>query len=386
LHVYFVAKGELASNSNGQAAPFSTAHEGAENLYVYEPDPGQGKTVFIAMLCSEAGLSGSVSDSECNSSDEQMWNVEGGAPAQATPEGRFLVFSTATDLTAPEDTSTVGQTFRYDAQTGELTRVSIGQQGSYECPTTGKLESFNCNGNTDVFEAGGTGGAIVPPKPGGPVAISEDGSVVFQSADGLAPGALNGQKESLKTVESGEEREHTYFANNVYEYHDGEVSLISDGLDTSATGRFSSVQVEGMTPSGTDVFFTTADRLVPQDTDTQQDIYDARIDGGFPPPPVPTPCHEEACQGSPGAAPLFGAPSSTTFSGSGNLAPPPVTVPPKPKTAAQVKAEKLAKALKACKKYKKKAKRTTCEKQARKQFGTAKQAKKASNGHRRAGR
>jgi hypothetical protein len=308
-----------------------------------------------------------------------MWNREGDAPAQATPDGRFLVFSTATDLTAPEDTSTVDQMFRYDAETRELVRVSIGQQVADECPATKKVEErFNCNGNTDTFEAD-----IGGPTAGRPVAISEDGSsIVFQSADGLAPGALDGQEESIEVNES----QRTYFANNVYEYHDGEVSLISDGLDTSATitgSGLSSVQVAGMTPSGADIFFTTADRLVPQDTDTQQDIYDARTGGGFPPPPVPTPCQEEACQGSPGAAPLFGVPSSTTFSGASNLAPPPVTVPPKPKTAAQIKAEKLAKALKTCRKDKKKAKRTKCEKRAHKQFGTAKQAKTTSN-HRRA--
>jgi hypothetical protein len=390
-HVYFVAKGELASNSSGQAS-FSTAQNEAENLYVYEPDPanpGHYKTVFVAMLCSEAGLSGSVPDSECNSSDEQMWNVGGEAPAQATPDGRFLVFSTATDLTAPEDTSTVDQVFRYDAETGALVRVSVGQRGTYECPTTKAIEKgFNCSGNTDTFPV-----SIRNPTAGRPVAISEDGSyVAFQSANGLTPGALNGQVESYteeveaKNFEGTETRERSYFANNVYEYHDGEVSLISDGVDTSATvfghigaAEASSVQVEGMTPSGTDVFFKTADRLVPQDTDSQQDIYDARIGGGFPPPPVSTPCREEACQGSPGAAPSFGAPSSTTFSGAGNLAPPPATVPPNPKTAAQIKAEKLAKALKVCKKDKKKAKRTNCEKQARKRFGTAKQAKKASN-------
>jgi hypothetical protein len=328
-HVYFVARGELATSSNGQAVPFSTAHEGAENLYVHEPDPaspGRYQTVFIAMLCSEAGMSGSVSDSECHSSDEQMWNVEGSAPAQATPDGRFLVFSTATDLTAPEDTSTVGQVFRYDAQTGELARVSIGQRRAYECPTTKAIEGFNCNGNTNTFNV-----FIGSPAAGRPVAISADGAyVVFQSADGLTPGALNGQMESFNKLNSGgEEERQTYFANNVYAYHDGEVSLISDGLDTSATavggaGAESSVRLEGMTPSGGDVFFTTADRLVSQDTDTQQDIYDARIGGGFP-APVPTPCQEEACQGPPGAAPLFGAPPSATFSGVGNLTPPPPT-------------------------------------------------------------
>jgi hypothetical protein len=385
-HVYFVAKGELAANSNGQAAPFATAHDGAENLYVYEPDPaspGHYRTVFIAMLCSEEGMSGSVSDSECHSSDEQMWNVEGNAPAQATPDGRFLVFSTATDLTAPEDTSTVGQVFRYDAETGELVRVSIGQRVAGECVATKRVEErFNCNGNTSTFAV-----FIGSPTPGRPVAISDDGSyVAFQSADGLTPRALNGQEESIQVP--GEQR--AYFANNVYEYHDGEVSLISDGRDTSATlagSGLSSVRVEGMTPSGADVFFTTADQLVPQDTDTQQDIYDARIDGGFPPPPVPTPCQEEACQGPPGAAPLFGAPASSTFSGAGNLAPPAPTpvVKPKPTAKPLTRAQQLAKALRACKSKPRK-KRAACVRQARKRYGSSAKAKQTSNGMRSAGR
>jgi hypothetical protein len=382
-HVYFVAKDALSANSNGQAAPFSTAHEGAENLYVYEPDPtnpGRYQTVFIAMLCSSeagfAGFSGSVSDSECNTSDAQMWNLEGSAPAQATPDGDFLVFSTATDLTVPEDTSTVNQVFRYDAETGALVRVSIGQQGSYECSTSKAIEAgFNCDGNTGMF-----GVRIGSPSPGAPAAISADGAyVVFQSADGLTPGALNAQAETIEGERFGTVEKETYFANNVYEYHDGEVSLISDGQDTTFTGGRSSVVTLGISQSGADAFFTTADRLVPQDTDTVQDIYDARIGGGFPPPPVPTPCQEEVCQGQPGSPPLFGAPSSTTFSGAGNLAPRPATVPPKPKTAAQIKAEKLAKALKACKKDQKKAKRSKCEREARKHFGAAKQAKKSGN-------
>ena len=363
-HVYFVATGVLAGNSNGQAAPFSTAHSGAENLYVYEPDPsspGSYQTAFIAMLCSAPGVSGSVSDPECHSSDAQMWSSEGLAPAQATPNGSFLVFSTATDLTAPEDTSTVGQVFRYDAGTGELVRVSIGQRGTYECPTTKAMEEgFNCDGNTNTLPV-----FIASPTAGRPVAISQDGSyVVFQSANGLTPGALNGQEESVEV--NGEAR--TYFANNVYEYHDGEIALISDGQDTSATFGESSVQVEGMTPSGSDVFFTTADRLVPQDTDTQQDIYDAGIDGGFPPPPVPSQC-EETCQAPPSSSPVFGAPSSATFSGAGNLAPQPeakAAAKPKPLTRAQ----QLSKALKVCAK-KSKRKRPACIKSAKQKYGRA---------------
>lgn len=46
--------------------------------------------------------------------------------AQATPDAQYLVFTTTADLT-PDDTSSAAQAFRYDAQSGELIRVSIGQ-------------------------------------------------------------------------------------------------------------------------------------------------------------------------------------------------------------------------------------------------------------------
>ena len=36
--------------------------------------------------------------------------------------------------------------------------------------------------------------------------------------------------------------------------------------------------------SGDDVFFATRERLAPTDTDELVDVYDARVDGGFPAP------------------------------------------------------------------------------------------------------
>ena len=59
----------------------------------------------------------------------------------------------------------------------------------------------------------------------------------------------------------------------------------------------SNVQLIGTDASGRDVFFTTADQLVGQDTDTDIDIYDARVDGGFPAPALSPSCSGDACQG-----------------------------------------------------------------------------------------
>ena len=289
-HVYFVAKGVLTPAPNEYGA---VAVSGSENLYVFERDAQfpAGRVLFIGVLSPE---------------DAEDWNggeSRGeGAVATATPDGQFLVFPSVADLT-PDDTSTVSQIFRYDAQTGELVRVSIGESG------------FNDNGNTDTLPV------AIPFDPARvgdgehlPSAISADGAfVVFQSADGLTPGALNAKA----TNESG------VLAQNVYEYHDGSVSLISDGQDTSTIEDVASVAAEGTTESGGDIFFRTADPLVPQDGDTQVDIYDARIDGGFPAEQSPVACQGEACQGLPSVAPVVGVPGSATFTGSGDLTPAP---------------------------------------------------------------
>ena len=71
-------------------------------------------------------------------------------------------------------------------------------------------------------------------------------------------------------------------------------------------------------------------------------------------------------------------PGSLTFNGPGNLIAPLVSPPPpvKGNTAAQIRAEKLARALHTCKKKKVRAKRLTCERAARKKFG----ARQASRG------
>jgi hypothetical protein len=118
-------------------------------------------------------------------------------------------------------------------------------------------------------------------------------------------------------------------------------------------------------------------------TDTARDIYDAHVCSASSPcisfsevqsPPCTT---EASCKASPTPQPsIFGAPASATFQGPGNLppAPPPH---PKVKTAAEIRAEHLTKALKACHAKKNKQKRKACEKQARKRYGPVKKAKKA---------
>jgi hypothetical protein len=360
-HVYFIARGVLTGEQENQS--HERAQDGKDNLYVY----AEGHLAFITTLPP---------------SDELEWKLgqANSLEANATPTGRFLVFASHRALT-PDDTCLEAegeaplcpaQVFEYDAQTKGLIRVSIGEQG------------FNDNGNRGLLgQLVGTGAHAGDAIIAGPHRALESGSVplrsdptmsddgafvFFQSPVALTPGALN-------DIPVGEQ-----FAQNVYEYHEGHVSLISDGKDTTHESRIGVTPVEllGSDATGKNVFFTTFDPLVAQDTDTARDIYDARIEGGVPAPVSSPSCEGEACQGAPAAPPLFGAPSSSTFSGPGNPAIPPPAASgsgASAQAAAQARAAKLARALKACRTKRNKRKRATCERAARKAYG-AKSAKK----------
>jgi hypothetical protein len=302
-HVYFLANGVLTRTPNGQG---EAAEAGAANLYVFERDARYpaGRIAFVARLSAE---------------DVRLWApslVPSGV--NVTPDGRFLVFTSNRDLT-PDDTSGAQQVFEYDAQTGVLVRVSVGQDG------------FNHNGNvpvrTDALGFVVDNARIMSPSYEVPynaseywshLSVSADGSYVFfQSPVGLTPQAID--QKVIGYNDNGEGR--PVYANNVYEYHAGRVSLISDGQDITATagnsGLESNVRLEGTNASGSDVFFNTQDRLVAQDSDSNVDMYDARIDGGFPPPAPPPSCSGDACQGQLSGAPVLLSPGSE-FQAGGN--------------------------------------------------------------------
>jgi hypothetical protein len=145
--------------------------------------------------------------------------------------------------------------------------------------------------------------------------FSEDGSrLFFQSYDALVPHDSNGRQD-------------------VFEYQGGHIYPLSN-----VAGDAESLFLDA-TPNGNDVFIATADQLLPQDHDFRMDIYDARVDSGFPVSTSPPPCNNgDACKPPPTPPPaVFGAPASATFSGAGNVPPfvaekPAVKVKVKPKS------------------------------------------------------
>ena len=154
----------------------------------------------------------------------------------------------------------------------------------------------------------------------------------------------------------------------------GCVGLISSGTSSEESAFLDASE------SGEDVFFLTAEKLVPQDVDSAFDVYDAHVCGAegvactaaaVSSPPCTT---ADSCRAAPAPQPaIFGAPPSATFSGASNLAPVMAT----PKAKSLTRAQKLSKALKACKK-KSKSRRKSCEAQARTKYGLTHKAKKTS--------
>jgi hypothetical protein len=311
-HVYFAARGVLTDVANAQG---QQAREGQSNLYVYERDAEhpQGRIAFIAVAHVSVGIGSSEDD------------------ANVTPNGMYLAFTSANRLTS-DDTSVSGakQVFRYDAETGELTRISIGNDG------------FNDNGNRSTPASCQSGEsrecesartAMAGSRERRDPTMSNDGSYVFfQSPVGLTPKALD-RVPIAKEALTGQ----VVFAENVYEWHDGHVYLISDGRDTAYDSGQNFMCHSGSTvclfeadATGHNVLFSTADSLVPEDTDTQLDYYDARICTDSEPcikpsPPGLPPCLGETCHGTPSGTPLAPGVPSMTFNGQGNVLSP-VTV------------------------------------------------------------
>jgi hypothetical protein len=361
-HVYFVAEGSLTGSEENER--HETAIEGSDNLYVYF----EGRVTFVAVL---------------SSSDATEW-TPGRLVANVTPDGRYLVFTSHRALTV-DDTREEGpaQVFEYDAQTRTLSRVSIGATGEYECPTTKILEEgFGCDGNEGegnasiVETADGVAAGSVPVR--SDPSMSDDGAFVFfQSANALTPGALNDvHTPGVRGVDQG-------LAQNVYEYHEGRVFLISNGLDTTSNSRLriSPVELLGSDVSGANVFFATFEGLAPEDPDTQRDYYDAHVCSGEEPCVAPVAegvsCGEGGCQPAPPAVGVGSVVSgSAGLFGPGNLSAPVVAVvEPKPLT----RAELLAKALKVCRVKHNKHQRAVCEAKARARYAPAHKAAKKSS-------
>jgi hypothetical protein len=226
--------------------------------------------------------------------------------------------------------------------------------------------------------------------------LSDSGRLFFDSSDKLVPGDESGQVDVYEYEPEGigscsgasaYSRSVVFKPASSFEVEGvkGEEDAGCVGLISSGTAGEEATFLDASASSG-DVFFLTSAPLVGQDLDSAFDLYDAHectSSSPCPPPETPAslPCVSTGeCQGPGAPAGVFAAPASTTLTGAGNLAPQPAAKPvvkPFVRAKSLTRAQKLASALKACKKQRRRSRRASCEKQARSKYGPANVKEKA---------
>ncbi len=242
-------------------------------------------------------------------------------PARASNNGNawlFMAESSPGEALSQFNNGGRKQFYRYYVPTKELVCVS--------CAPRGVVTTAEPEANLDSYMR-----SIQPIR-----LMSADGTrVFFGTQTPLVGAAVNGQI-------------------NVYEWENGNVYLISGGTAVVESRFLDSSETGG------DVFFTTAQGLVPSEEAEETNVYDARIPRpGDNPPPNQTPCSGEVCLGPPSVPQLLTPAASAAFEGLGNIPPEaeekPVTTKIKQTTK---KAKKKVKKKKAKGKAKKKAKKS----------------------------
>jgi hypothetical protein len=213
--------------------------------------------------------------------------------AALTLDGTQLVFESnlaaLNPLGGAADNGGTAQYYRYDDRDRSLTCVSCPQDGAAPLGSPGEIGTRpEAQGQSNL------------------TALSDDGTIAFATPTPLV-GADQNTPAQGGDIESG---------TDVYEWRDGRLFLVTDGLSDWSLPP----AVQGMSPSGKDIYFSATAQYTPDALDANRRLYDARIGGGIEFPVPPKPCPLEVCQGTPKGAPEEQAPGSGSFSGSGNVA------------------------------------------------------------------
>jgi hypothetical protein len=253
---------------------------------------------------------------------------------------------------------TAAQVYRYDSVENVVQCMSCAS--SFD-PEPKRRATFGQVMANQSRVGGGGGDPHLGGVPDNTVVSADGDFAFFDTPAALVPQDVDGEIEPENQFPSTELFSIDYSpSSDVYEWRkegvDGCTHLQGCiALITSGRGGYLNLLL-GATPSGRDVFIYTSSQLLPSDDDSAGDIYDARLGGGFPPPAArPVECEGDACS-TPASAPNDATPSSSTFTGPGNLAPLAAKVTkPKPKKKHVKKKSKKKKAKKSSKKAKKSA-------------------------------
>jgi hypothetical protein len=363
-YVYFAAGGVLGDGAAKGAAPQTCVlrkpYQGKGtpcNLYLRH----DGETSFIVTLPPGAESYGGPGEPGFGVWQQSLADRS----AQVSADGSSLVFS------VPAENAKYPHEELYDFHPGDMVYLYTAESDSH--PPT--LTCVSCSPSVEVSSVGpaprgvGASGGYLTTATNSPAnassqprVITADGDRVFFDSDAkLVPQDENGLQDVYEWERDG---------SGSCETSPGCVYLLSGGRSAAQSSLLDA------SASGNDVFVITRAQLTPQDEDDNFNVFDARVGGVQP--VVKEACSEAGCQGVPPAPPIFATPASATFNGTGNY--PSESPPPPPKkvvTKTLTRAQKLAQALKVCKRDHKKSKRQSCERTARKKFSAkAKKSKR----------
>jgi hypothetical protein len=297
--IYFVSDAALAGGAEG----------GSPNLYLYDKGEG-GQITFIATLSKDDAKQGKLANPLYSPVDPEprrhlaRVSADGGNAVFVSNSTALSETTAGYDNTDLESGEPDAEVYRYDAQAKALACISCNPGGArpsgrevlfgeitYPTAATIRPMSF------DLYA---------------PRVMSADGSrVFFESFEALVPTDTNGREDVYEWEAPGEgtcAEGDPFFVVGA----GGCLSLLSSGHSPSDSNF---VDASG---DGADAYISTGLSLLPEDPGLV-DIYDARVEGGFPPSPPPSPpCEGEACQNPPGPPPTE-TPGSMTFQGAGNV-------------------------------------------------------------------
>jgi hypothetical protein len=209
--------------------------------------------------------------------------------------------------------------------------------------------------------------------------LSDSGRLFFDSNDALVPQDVNGTQDVYEYEPAGV-GDCSVSKLTFSERSDGCVAPVSSGTSNEESAFLDSSETGG------DVFFLTGAKLAGQDFDNALDVYDARectasrpclAQASVAPPACDT---GESCKPAQASQPtLFGTPPSATFSGAGN-----VTQPAPGKTVSArslTRKQKLARALRACHREKKRKQRLACRRNAEHRYGAKASSRTTGSTH-----
>lgn len=282
--LYFVARGALTGeqeNPHGEVA-----QAGEPNLYLL----ANTELSFIATL----------DGTEDSSAWHELTPVPDGPPTapgtilatRTSPNGRYFAFNSVRGLAGGP--SGQRQIYLYDAIEDTLTCASC-LPGSSVAPGPSAIPS-------PIMVTEGQAPAYLPRG------LTDGGQLFFTTTQPLLPSDTDGVAD-------------------VYEYRPDGMAILSDSA-APGPAYFFDASVDG-----SDVFFATVDALLRADTDNSLTLYDARVDGGFPEAPKPSPpcLTADTCRGSGTNPPPVSMPLTMLEKGPGNVR------RPKPCRAGQVR-------------------------------------------------